>query len=202
MPTVLEAMGQFLDWWIGLVIIVLLYYLFKFLFMFGEEQPAADKLGAAAQRIRNARNVGRQLQRSVSRVYRLNHGAFLKNLKTLQNIIRTHDLSRITHLLSEGKKELERKGELQVYIDYLTEQLDQVAHATRKSAIERDLTTLKNQALVLFDELENAYTDVGKALRRKDWTSAQQKIELCAAKLTELTRDLVGLEAVERRITA
>ncbi len=107
MPTVLEAMGQFLDVWIGLVIALLIFYLFKFLFMFGgenEEQRKKRKEEWAEDigKIRAAMKKNEEAQKEAEKQAREQQDRERKARKD----------ALINATTSQKKKEVERKEEV------------------------------------------------------------------------------------------
>ncbi len=205
MQGVAQAIVEFANF--GITIVAVLFVWQVIMFIRGPDAGASaeERLGAAAKKIKNVKRGGRQLRRAIQRVYRIDKGDLPKILNKVEKDITAKTISKkLPKILKDGREELEREGELLTLIDDLTQKLGEVADATRKGKIKKNLDVLETLALKNFDDLKKAYTAMEKALGKTPtgWTDAQTNVDLCRDKLADLSKDLVGLEAVHKQLTA
>lgn len=174
MPTVLEAMGQFLDVWIGLVIALLIFYLFKFLFMFGgenEEQRKKRKEEWAEDigKIRAAMKKNEEAQKEAEKQARERQE---KERKARKDAL-------VNAATGQKKKEAERQGEVA--------QKEQEKREKAQSKVNKFAEYLI-EAVAALDEAIKALPDEKEA---KKWVAKSKRL------LTKV-RDLGVLEELTK----
>lgn len=196
---------DFVNYGITIVILLIIWQIIMFIRGPDEGASAEKRLGSAAEKIKGVKRGGRQLRRAIQRVYRIDKGDLPQILNKVEKDITAKTISKnLPKNLEDGREELEREGELLTLIDDLTQKLDDVASATKKTKIKANLDALERSVLKGFDDLKKAYAEMEKSLGKTppNWSGAQTNLDLCRDLLPDLAKDLVGLEAVQKQLTA
>lgn len=191
MNNVAAYLLDFVNYGIGIIVILIIYQVWKFI-TFGSGGDEAT-LGDAAERVKTFKKDFGKLSRALRREYRFDKKQ-LKLYDELEKWIRVGDKIKAR----EALKGLERiREEEEKFNAFITDVLEGAPAGARKTQLEALKNTLIEQ---LSNRLPTALVNVTTEVEADNWQDAKRSLPALKTVLTKIQTTILGVEALADQI--